>query len=197
MLVHVNGLGITCIEPEVGHLIKHIDSGHTYKKVFLSKQDSVDNYIQVVDVSYVADPVATIEELEDVIPNEKLPVAKKELIDLSKALLAEFLLNNPLKSAVKNGEEKFYNVTSEKQNLLYSNIATYQVAQQLGMSFPLEWNSMGEVAKPWTIEEMMKLFIEIKAYVSPIIAQQQEIEIVINNCKSIEELQKVNIEYHK
>ena len=195
MLVHVNGLGITCIEPEVGHLIKHIESGHTYKKVFLSKQDSVDNYIQVVDVNYVAE-VAVI-DIDEVVPNEKLPVAKKELIDLSKALLAEFLLNNPLKSAVKNGEEKFYNVTSEKQNLLYSNIATYQVAQQLGMSFPIEWNSMGEVAELWTIEEMMKLFIEIKAYVSPIIAQQQEIEIVINNCKSIEELQKVNIEYHK
>ena len=193
MLVHVNGLGITCIEPEVGHLIKHIESGHTYKKVFLSKQDSADNYIQVVDVNYTAE-VALI---DDDVPNDKLPVAKKELIELSKSLLAEFLLNNPLKSSVKDDKEKYYNVTSEKQNLLYSNIATYQVAQQLGMSFPLEWNSMGEVAKPWTIEEMMKLFIEIKAYVSPIIAQQQEIEIVINNCKSIEELQKVNIEYHK
>lgn len=194
MLVHVNGLGITCIEPEVGHLIKHIESGHTYKKVFLSKQDSADNYIQVVDINYTAE-VALIDD--DNIPNDKLPVAKKELIELSKSLLAEFLLNNPLKSSVKDDKEKYYNVTSEKQNLLYSNIATYQVAQQLGMSFPLEWNSMGEVAKPWTIEEMMKLFIEIKAYVSPIIAQQQEIEIVINNCKSIEELQKVNIEYHK
>ena len=193
MLVHVNGLGITCIEPEVGHLIKHIESGHTYKKVFLSKQDSADNYIQVVDINYTAE-VALI---DDDVPNDKLPVAKKELIELSKSLLAEFLLNNPLKSSVKDDKEKYYNVTSEKQNLLYSNIATYQVAQQLGMSFPLEWNSMGEVAKPWTIEEMMKLFIEIKAYVSPIIAQQQEIEIVINNCKSIEELQKVNIEYHK
>ena len=195
MLVHVNGLGITCIEPEVGHLIKHIESGHTYKKVFLSKQDSVDNYIQVVDVNYVAE-VAVI-DIDEVVPNEKLPVAKKELIDLSKALLAEFLLNNPLKSAVKNGEEKFYNVTSEKQNLLYSNIATYQVSQQLGMEFPIVWNSMGEVAEPWTIEEMMRLFIEIKEYVSPIVAQQQEIEKVINNCKSIEELQKVNIKYHK
>ena len=193
MLVHVNGLGITCIEPEVGHLIKHIESGHTYKKVFLSKQDSADNYIQVVDVNYTAE----VAMIDDEIPDDKLPVAKKELIELSKSLLAEFLLNNPLKSSVKDDKEKYYNVTSEKQNLLYSNIATYQVAQQLGMSFPLEWNSMGEVAKPWTIEEMMKLFIEIKAYVSPIIAQQQEIEIVINNCKSIEELQKVNIEYHK
>lgn len=193
MLVHVNGLGITCIEPEVGHLIKHIESGHTYKKVFLSKQDSADNYIQVVDVNYTAE----VAMIDDDVPNDKLPVAKKELIELSKSLLAEFLLNNPLKSSVKDDKEKYYNVTSEKQNLLYSNIATYQVAQQLGMSFPLEWNSMGEVAKPWTIEEMMKLFIEIKAYVSPIIAQQQEIEIVINNCKSIEELQKVNIEYHK
>lgn len=195
MLVHVNGLGITCIEPEVGHLIKHINSGHTYKKVFLSKQDSVDNYVQVVDVNYVAE--ATAIDVDDVVQNEKLPIAKKELIDLSKALLAEFLLNNPLKSAVKNGEEKFYNVTSEKQNLLYSNIATYQVAQQLGMEFPIVWNSVGEVAEPWTIEEIMKLFIEIREYVSPIIAQQQEIEKVINNCRSVEELQKVNIEYHK
>lgn len=195
MLVYVNGLGITCIEPEVGHLIKHINSGHTYKKVFLSKQDLIDNYVQVVDVNYVAE-VAAI-DIDDVVPNEKLPIAKKELIDLSKTLLAEFLLNNPLKSAVKNGEEKFYNVTSEKQSLLYSNIATYQVSQQLGMEFPIVWNSMGEVAEPWTIEEMMRLFIEIKEYVSPIVAQQQEIEKVINNCKSIEELQKVNIKYHK
>lgn len=195
MLVHVNGLGITCIEPEEGHLIKHIESGRLYKKIFLNKKDSVENYVQVVDVNYVAE-VAAI-DVDDVMPDEKLPIAKKELIDLSKTLLAEFLLNNPLKSAVKNGVERFYNVTSEKQNLLYSNIATYQVAQQLGMEFPIVWNSMGEVAEPWTIEEMMRLFIEIKEYVSPIVAQQQEIEKVINSCKSIEELQKVNIEYHK
>jgi hypothetical protein len=193
MLVHVNGLGITCIEPEEGHLIKHIESGRLYKKVFLNKKDSVENYKQVVDVNYEPDmsKVRTIEV------DPQLPVAKKEMVELSKSLLAAYLMNNPLKSIVKHEDGRFYNVTLEKQNLLHSNIVAYQVAQQVGMEYPLMWNSVGDVMEPWTIEEILKLSIEIRDYVSPLVAQQQEIEKAINKCRSTEELQEINIEFKK
>ena len=193
MLVYVNGLGITCIEPEEGHLIKHISSGRTYKKVFLNKKDTVDNYKQIVDVDYVPD----MSRARIIEADPKLPTAKKELIELSKSLLAAYLINNPLKSTVKYEDGRFYNVTLEKQNLLYSNIVAYQVAQQAGMEYPLIWNSVGEVGEPWTIEEILRLSVEVRDYVSPLIAQQQEIEKIINKCKSIEELQEINIVYHK
>lgn len=193
MLVHVNGLGITCIEPEEGHLIKHIESGRLYKKVFLNKKDSVENYKQVVDVNYEPD-MSKVRAIE---VDPQLPVAKKEMVELSKSLLAAYLMNNPLKSTVKHEDGKFYNVTLEKQNLLHSNIVAYQVAQQVGMEYPLMWNSVGDVMEPWTIEEILKLSIEIRDYVSPLVAQQQEIEKAINKCRSTEELQEINIEFKK
>lgn len=193
MLVHVNGLGITCIEPEEGHLIKHIESGRLYKKVFLNKKDSVENYKQVVDVNYEPD----MSKARTIEVDPQLPVAKKEMVELSKSLLAAYLMNNPLKSTAKYEDGRFYNVTLEKQNLLHSNIVAYQVAQQVGMEYPLMWNSVGDVMEPWTIEEMLKLSIEIRDYVSPLVAQQQEIEKAINKCRSTEELQEINIEFKK
>ncbi len=193
MLVHINGLGITCIEPEEGYLIKHIESGRLYKKVFLNKKDSVENYKQVVDVNYKPD----MNKARVIEVDPQLPVAKKEMIELSKSLLATYLMNNPLKSTVKYEDGRFYNVTLEKQNLLHSNIVAYQVSQQVGMEYPLMWNSIGDVVEPWTIEEMLKLSVEIKDYVSPLVAQQQEIEKAINKCRSLEELQEINIEFKK
>jgi hypothetical protein len=65
------------------------------------------------------------------------------------------------------------------------------------MEYPLMWNSVGDVMEPWTIEEILKLSIEIRDYVSPLVAQQQEIEKAINKCRSTEELQEINIEFKK
>ena len=192
MLVYVNNLGITCIEPDEGHLIRKIKSGQVFKKIYLNKKDSVNNYEQIVDVNYV------FEEHEDkVIDDNNLAKAKSELIKLSKFNLSEYLENNPLFSTVKYEDGRKYNVTLDKQNLLASNIITYQFAQQQGLDYQLEWNDTGEISEPWSIEELVQLSIEIKNYVSPIVQQQQRIEKAIKGCKTIEELQQIDMTFKK
>lgn len=192
MLVYVNNLGITCIEPDEGHLIRKIKSGQVFKKIYLNKRDSVDNYEQIVDVNYV------FEEHEDkVTDNNNLARAKSELIKLSKFNLSEYLENNPLFSTVKYEDGRMYNVTLDKQNLLASNIITYQFAQQQGLDYQLEWNDTGEISEPWSISELIRLSIEIKNYVSPIVQQQQRIEKAIKGCKTIEELQQIDMTFKK
>lgn len=192
MLVYVNNLGITCIEPDEGHLIRKIKSGQVFKKIYLNKKDNVDNYEQIVDVNYV------FKEPEDkVIDNNNLARAKSELIKLSKFNLSEYLENNPLFSTVKYEDGRMYNVTLDKQNLLASNIITYQFAQQQGLDYQLEWNDTGEISEPWSISELIRLSIEIKNYVSPIVQQQQRIEKAIKGCKTIEELQQIDMTFKK
>lgn len=192
MLVYVNNLGITCIEPDEGHLIRKIKSGQVFKKIYLNKKDNVNNYEQIVDVNYV------FEEHEDkVIDDNNLAKAKSELIKLSKFNLSEYLENNPLFSTVKYEDGRKYNVTLDKQNLLASNIITYQFAQQQGLDYQLEWNDTGEISEPWSIEELVQLSIEIKNYVSPIVQQQQHIEKAIKGCKTIEELQQIDMSFKK
>ena len=192
MLVYVNNLGITCIEPDEGHLIRKIKSGQVFKKIYLNKKDNVNNYEQIVDVNYV------FEEHEDkVIDDNNLAKTKSELIKLSKFNLSEYLENNPLFSTVKYEDRRKYNVTLDKQNLLASNIITYQFAQQQGLDYQLEWNDTGEISEPWSIEELVQLSIEIKNYVSPIVQQQQHIEKAIKGCKTIEELQQIDMTFKK
>ena len=192
MLVYVNNLGITCIEPDEGHLIRKIKSGQVFKKIYLNKKDNVNNYEQIVDVNYV------FEEHEDkVIDDNNLAKAKSELIKLSKFNLSEYLENNPLFSTVKYEDGRKYNVTLDKQNLLASNIITYQFAQQQGLDYQLEWNDTGEISEPWSIEELVQLSIEIKNYVSPVVQQQQRIEKAIKGCKTIEELQQIDMTFKK
>lgn len=192
MLIHVNSLGITCIEPEKGHLIRKKKSGQTFKKVFLGKQDHVENYEQVVDVNYIHKE----EEIDNIQLDENLEIAKKELIKLSKEKLSDHLENNPLFSTVKYEDGRYYNVTLEKQNLLLSNIVTYQLSEQSGLRFSPIWNSVGEMSEPWTLNEMLRLSLEIKDYVNPLVQLQQAIEIKIKECKSIEELKEINMDFN-
>ena len=46
MRVYTNSLGITCIEPDKGYLLKK--NGNTYKKVYLGINDRAELYEEVV-----------------------------------------------------------------------------------------------------------------------------------------------------
>lgn len=190
MLVYVNNLGITCLEPEEGHLIKKVGNGQIFKKVYLGKNDKVENYTEIVDVNYVY-------KEEEEKPLEDLSGAKQELIKLSKHNLAKYLEDHPLESKVKYEEGKFYTVTLEKQNMLFNNIVAFQTAEQAGLVYPLEWNSVGEISEPWEMNQMMQLYIEIKDYTAPIVSLQQHIEKAINQCKTKEELQQVDMIFNE
>ena len=119
------------------------------------------------------------------------PEYKEAKISQSKADLASFLANNPIKW--KDG--KYYSVTQEKQSQLTSIIATYQIEVQTNPSAVITWNSTGEECVEWDINELCALAVAIKNYVKPLVTYQQEKEIEINNAKSVAEVDAVEIDY--
>jgi hypothetical protein len=87
-------------------------------------------------------------------------------------------------------------VTAEKQSLLNNAIAVYQLKLQAGFENPeIKWNATGEECTIWTIEELSSLALAIAAYVEPLIAKQQAIEVQIRECKTLDELMEIEINY--
>lgn len=130
--------------------------------------------------------------------NSNIPIdeLKQEYIQYSKALLEEYLLNNPLKSSVHNGE-KYYSVTSEKQTLLTKEILMCQMSQANGTEYQPSWNATGEACTyDWTFQELIQLAYEITLVVKPKILKQQLIEKSINECTDIEEILNIHISYN-
>lgn len=111
----------------------------------------------------------------------------------SKEKLAEWLANHPM--TYKDGKQ--YSVTAEKQSLLNGNLSSYERAQGASPSvkYPLRWNATGEECTEWEYEDLVGLSLAIAAYVAPKVAEQQAIEIAINACSTIEELNGVVIAY--
>ncbi|MDN0033319.1 hypothetical protein QVN85_10425 [Oscillibacter valericigenes] len=110
----------------------------------------------------------------------------------SKTALAEYLESHPLTWT----DGKQYSVTEDKQALLTGNLAAYQLAVTLGQTNPeLTWNATGEECTVWTFENLAMLAIAIKAYVKPLVANQQKTEIAIRACTTVEEVAAVAIDY--
>ena len=122
-----------------------------------------------------------------------ISAAKAEKVEESKEKLAEWLANHPM--TYKDGKQ--YSVTAEKQSLLNGNLSSYERAQGASPSvkYPLRWNATGEECTEWEYEDLVGLSLAIAAYVAPKVAEQQAIEIAINACTTVEELDKVVISY--
>lgn len=132
-----------------------------------------------------------------------MPEVKPVIIDIneaqllkiaeSKEKLAEWLASHPM--TYKDGKQ--YSVTAEKQSLLNGNLSSYERAQGANPSinYPLKWNATGEECTEWEYEDLVGLSLAIAAYVAPKVAEQQAIEIAINACSTIEELNGVVIAY--
>ena len=133
----------------------------------------------------------------EVVPISPMPEdiegAKAYKIAESKDKLAEWLANHPM--TYKDGKQ--YSVTAEKQSLLNGNLSSYERAQGANPSinYPLKWNATGEECTEWEYEDLVGLSLAIAAYVAPKVAEQQAIEIAINACSTIEELNGVVISY--
>lgn len=117
------------------------------------------------------------------------PLKYKKIIQ-SKQQLAEFLENNPLLY-----NEEFYSVTQEKQSLLTSAIAAYQLKVQAGLPATLKWNTTGDICREFTLEEITGLVIAITDYVQPRVEKQQALEVQIKNAQTLEELDNIVIDY--
>ena len=113
------------------------------------------------------------------------------LLNLKLIKLNDYLQDNPI--LWKDG--KYYNVTQEKQSLLTSNIATYEIEVKSNPSAIITWNATGEECVEWNIEDLCSLAVAIKDYVKPMVTYQQQKEIEINNANTVEELQNIIIDY--
>lgn len=169
---------------EVGYQLYSVKTNSYHTKVYLGKFDSIDNYREI-----------KIELIETPSITETLETIKEKRIKLSKDNLSKYLEEHPLLSTVKYEEGRYYNVTIEKQSLLLSNISTYQMSTQLGISCPLTWNDTGEECELWTIEQLIQLSMEIRNYVAPLVSLQQYMEVNINKCETASELELINVEF--
>lgn len=171
------------LTPEVGHKLYCVSTNSYVTKVYLGVNDKLDNYREIA--------IELLGEQQ----TETLETMKEKRIKLSKDNLAKYLEEHPLLSTVKYKEGRYYNVTMEKQNLLLSNISTYQMSSQLGISCPLTWNDTGEECELWTIEQLIQLSMEIRNYVAPLVSLQQYMEVNIKKCETNEELINVNVDF--
>ena len=109
----------------------------------------------------------------------------------SKTALATYLAEHPLQQT----DGKYYSVTSEKQSLLTSNLALYQISAAAGQSFTLKWNTTGDECTEWKYDELAALALAIGAYVQPFVSHQQELELAIKACTTAEDIEKIEIKY--
>ena len=122
---------------------------------------------------------------------ESIATAKDYKITESKTALSEYLAEHPLQWS----DGKYYSVTSEKQSLLTSNLALYQISSAAGTPFKLTWNSTGDECVEWTYEDLSALALTIGTYVKPFVSHQQELELSIKGCKTQAELDAIEISY--
>lgn len=190
MKVYINSLGITCVEPDEGYLLKKGDI--ICKKAYLGKNDKVELYEQIIDENYIFEEKEDIKEYNQI---NDLDSIKLELIKLSKSKLKEYLEKNPLFSKVKYSEGRYYTVDTEHQSRIASQLLLYQANTSLGLDYQLTWNDTGNICEEWTFEELFTLSNEINNYVKPLIKKQQEIEVAIKNATTKEELNNIKIKY--
>lgn len=190
MKVYINSLGITCVEPDEGYLLKKGDI--ICKKAYLGKNDRAELYEQIIDENYIFEEKEDIKEYNQI---NDLDSIKLELIKLSKSKLKEYLEKNPLFSKVKYSEGRYYTVDTEHQSRIASQLLLYQANTSLGLDYQLTWNDTGNICEEWTFEELFTLSNEINNYVKPLIKKQQEIEVTIKNATTKEELNNIKIKY--
>ncbi len=115
----------------------------------------------------------------------------------SAAALSEYLAANPITSTCHKGIAAKYSITKDKQEYLQSMISVCTLAKQNGAPYQPSWNATGEVCSyDWTIEELVKLAMEIEATVRPLVSYQQTIENKIKKCTTMDELKAVVINYN-
>lgn len=120
-----------------------------------------------------------------------LDAVKYDKIEMSKMMLAEWLETHPMTYT----DGKMYSVTSEKQALLNGNLASYERAKAIGIEYGLKWNSTGSECVSWDYTDLLTLSLTIAGYVAPKVSKQQELELQIKACTTVEELESIVISY--
>ena len=137
--------------------------------------------------------ISDITETEPVVTTKEIEAHKTKRIQESKILLAKWLNDNPILYT----DGKYYSVTEEKQALLNGNLASYERATKAGIEYSLKWNSTGEECIEWSYDDLLTLSLSIAAYVAPKVAIQQNIELDIKACETMDEINAVVIDYDR
>ena len=185
LVVHHNAVERVEEESHYEVIAEYPNGGKDLKKVIdvagVKAKDSYDENIEIQ--RYV---LYTEHELE-----QKFNSVKDNKVSESKAVLSDYLQSHPLQWS----DGKYYSVTSEKQSLLTSNLALYQISAAAGRPFKLTWNSTGDECVEWSYENLAALALAIGTYVKPFVSHQQELELAIKACKTQAELDAIEITY--
>lgn len=180
------------IIPEFNPMFPDVPVSERYPQEFVKKLvETSDETTVYVGMARQEDGTYTVPET--VIPDkyDSLNDAKSAKISESKTKLAEWLHKNPMLYT----DGKYYAVSAEKQNLLNSNLTSFERAEAAGVTYPLKWNATGEECTEWEYADLVGLSLAIAAYVAPQVARQQAVEIDIKSCKTAKELAEVVIYY--
>lgn len=123
-----------------------------------------------------------------ILQNKNISQYQEIEIKKSKQQLADFLEKNPY--AWIDGQQ--YTVTQDKQSLLTSQIALYIIDQ----TATLHWNAQGQPCTIWQPKDLAALAKAIEEYVRPYITYQQQKEVELRACETVEELNSIVIDYN-
>lgn len=128
-------------------------------------------------------------------PEKTLDEIKVEKVVLSKQMLAEYLDTHPLYSNCHGGEYAYYTVTEEKQNMFTRKFSAHMALVQAGVPDKMSWNAAGMPCEEWTDTECVQFIAQTNAYVTPLVAYQQHIEVDILACETAEAVNEIEINY--
>ena len=120
--------------------------------------------------------------------NKNISMYQDQAIEESKYNLQYFLENNPLTWI--DGQQ--YTVTQDKQALLTSQMALYMIDPNTA----LHWNAQGQPCTVWEPQNLAALAKAIEEYVRPYITYQQQKEVEMRACGTVEELDQVIVNYN-
>lgn len=123
----------------------------------------------------------------------KLLAQQSDKQNENNGLLETYLKDHPIQW--KDG--KYYGVTQEDQSEIALNLTQYQLAVTAGLSPSLEWHALHEQCREFTVEELSALALSISAYVYPLVRYNQSIKTTIYATTTVEELEKIIIDYEK
>lgn len=173
--------------PSEGKLL--IIDGEIVLSAIVKTDTTPPNIIEIDDADYIPPSVEPIEPTISDLQENQIAWSKKNL--------AKYLEDNPLFSRVKYEDGRYYTVTFQKQQQLSSKLMLYKLYEGENIPYVLTWNDTGNINEEWTYEELLQLSVEINNYVSPLIEEQQKLEVKIKNIEDQEELLRIKTYFNK
>lgn len=174
-------------------LLGELEGGiEVYMADDITEADLMENYPSFklqADKHTVALDEAKLKEFQ----KAKLLAQQSDKQNENNGLLETYLKNHPIQW--KDG--KYYGVTKEDQSEIALNLTQYQLAVTAGLPPYLEWHALHEQCRDFTVEELSALALSISAYVYPFVCYNQSIKTAIYATTTVEELEKIVIDYEK